>query len=84
MATEFNFTGKVVLITGSSGGLGSVMAREFAKRGANLVITGRRQDGVDKVINECSALSPNGAQHHSHLADVTKKEDLQCLKKFNY
>ena len=79
MATEFNFINKVVLITGSSGGLGSVLAREFAKRGANLVITGRRQDAVDKVVSECSLLSPNGAEHFSHLADVTKKEDLKCL-----
>ncbi|OTF79724.1 hypothetical protein BLA29_013620, partial [Euroglyphus maynei] len=79
MSTEFDFTNKVVLVTGSSGGLGSAIAKEFAKRGANLVITGRRQDGVDKVFSECSALSPNGAEHFSYLADVTKKEDLQCL-----
>ena len=38
---EYSFRGKVVLITGGSRGLGLVMAREFAREGARLVICAR-------------------------------------------
>jgi len=79
MSTEFDFTNKVVLITGSSGGLGSNIAREFAKRGANVVITGRNAEVVQKVASECTALSPNGAEAFPYIADVTKRQSLECL-----
>lgn len=79
MASEFDFTNKVVLITGSSGGLGSNIAREFAKRGANVVITGRNQEVVQKVANECTSLSPNSAEAFPYVADVTKTDSLKCL-----
>jgi len=79
MATEFDFTNKVVLITGSSGGLGSNIAREFAKRGAHVVITGRNNEVVQKVAAECTSLSPNGAEAFPYVADVTKKDSLKCL-----
>lgn len=79
MATEFDFTNKVVLITGSSGGLGSNFAREFAKRGANVVVTGRNTEAVQKVAAECTSLSPTSAQAFPYVADVTKRESLACL-----
>ena len=79
MSTEFDFTSKVVLITGSSGGLGADMARQFAKRNAHVVVTGRNQEAVNRVANECTALSPNKAEAFPFLADVTKIEQLTTL-----
>jgi 3-oxoacyl-[acyl-carrier protein] reductase len=38
MPSEFDFTGKVVLVTGSSRGIGAGMLRAFAARGAKCVI----------------------------------------------
>ena len=38
MASEFDFTGKVVLVTGSSRGIGAGMVRAFASRGAKCAI----------------------------------------------
>jgi len=79
MSSATDFSGKVVIITGSSGGLGAQMAKEFAKSGAQVVINGRNGDNVSKVANECSALSPNGKTALQIIADVTNDDDIRRL-----
>ena len=79
MAEEYEFAGKVVLITGSSGGLGSNIACEFAKRGANVIITGRNETAVNTVAEECTSLSPNESEAFPFVADVTNRDDLTAL-----
>ncbi len=46
-----NFNGKTVLVTGSTRGIGKAIAVEFAKRGANVVITGRNK-GTAEIVAE--------------------------------
>lgn len=41
-----------VLVTGATGGLGQAIARAFAARGANLVVSGRRQDVLESLACE--------------------------------
>src|SRR5258708_26341361 len=41
--------GKVVLITGASGGIGAACAREFARRGARLSLVARSEDKLKEV-----------------------------------
>lgn len=49
MATNANrFSGQTVMITGAAGGLGAAMAQAFAKEGATVVVTGRKEKaGLD-------------------------------------
>jgi NAD(P)-dependent dehydrogenase (short-subunit alcohol dehydrogenase family) len=52
----FDFTGKVALVTGGSRGLGYQMAKAFATRGADVIISSRKLDACEAVAEECRAL----------------------------
>jgi len=47
------FHGQVVWITGASGGIGAALARQFAARGASLVLSARRADVLEVVKGDC-------------------------------
>lgn len=49
------FTGKVVAVTGAASGMGAACAREFAARGATVVIIDVNETGADSVADECGA-----------------------------
>jgi len=46
-----DFSGKKVIVTGSTRGIGKAIAVEFAKRGATVVITGRNKATAEVVAN---------------------------------
>ncbi|CAG2105254.1 unnamed protein product [Medioppia subpectinata] len=79
MCTKYDFKNKVALITGSSSGIGAATAILFAKSGAQVVITGRNVNKLDKVCTECTHVSPNGLKAVPVVADVTKEADLDRL-----
>lgn len=45
-------TGRTALVTGGTGGIGYEIAKSFVKAGAHVVITGRTQAKIDKVVAE--------------------------------
>jgi short-subunit dehydrogenase len=49
---SYDWTNKVVLITGASSGIGHGLALELAKRGARLGLVARRNDLLDEIVNE--------------------------------
>lgn len=51
-----DFAGKVVVVTGSSRGLGRALALGFAEAGADVVVTARAEASLDAVANEIRAL----------------------------
>ena len=50
-----NLHGKTVLITGASSGIGAALAREFARRGASLILLARNRQRLEAVRDSCAA-----------------------------
>ncbi|KIM27513.1 hypothetical protein M408DRAFT_329963 [Serendipita vermifera MAFF 305830] len=76
--------GKTVLVTGASAGIGEATALLFAKAGANVIITARRQDALSRVLESLKhAHGQSGLQVGGKFAavqmDVSKREDVQSL-----
>ena len=45
---------KTIIITGSTRGIGFGLAEQFLELGQRVVISGRRQDSVDRAVNKLS------------------------------
>jgi NAD(P)-dependent dehydrogenase (short-subunit alcohol dehydrogenase family) len=71
-----DFKAKIVLVTGGATGIGRAAALAFGRRGAFVVVAGRRQKEGDKVV---AALSEIGASGRFIAADVTKPADIAGL-----
>jgi NAD(P)-dependent dehydrogenase (short-subunit alcohol dehydrogenase family) len=66
----------VVLITGGLTGISRATARAFAKKGANVVVTGRRDEAGRALVKELRAL---GAEAEYINADVRKEDDVRNM-----
>jgi NAD(P)-dependent dehydrogenase (short-subunit alcohol dehydrogenase family) len=51
MAVEFSLKDQVAVITGASRGIGEAIARTFARQGAKVAISSRKQDALDAVAD---------------------------------
>ena len=65
--------GKIALITGAAGGLGTAMAWMFAKQGARLALTDIDGDRVQVLADKINAEYPDTAFAYTH--DVTIEDD---------
>jgi short-subunit dehydrogenase len=66
----------VVVITGASKGIGAELARQFAAKGAKLVLAARHERELEKVAEECRKL---GAAVVAVQADVAVERDCQAI-----
>ncbi|MEZ5083325.1 MAG: SDR family NAD(P)-dependent oxidoreductase [Bacteroidales bacterium] len=65
---------KIALITGATSGIGKACAEKFAKRGYNLIITGRRNERLKKIKLELE--SKNICQVLALCFDIREKEEV--------
>lgn len=71
----FDLTGKVAVVTGGTGVLGSVMCKGLAAAGAKVAVLGRREEVAQKVADEITAA---GGTAMALPADVTDKDSCQA------
>jgi NAD(P)-dependent dehydrogenase (short-subunit alcohol dehydrogenase family) len=62
----FDFTGKVVLVTGGSRGLGYQMVKAFAERGADVIIASRKLENCQIVAAEMRRLGRRALAFSAH------------------
>src|SRR5205814_6596573 len=74
-----SFKGKVALITGGTSGVGKATAIEFARAGAKVVLTGRREKEGAQVVAEITKL---GGEAAFVRADVAKDRDVKRMIDF--
>ena len=74
----FDLTGRVVVITGASSGLGMQMAHGFAEQGADLVVMARRVEKLEALAEEMKGM---GCRCLPIQCDVTKSNEVDAAAK---
>jgi NAD(P)-dependent dehydrogenase (short-subunit alcohol dehydrogenase family) len=71
--------GKNILITGGGTGLGKSMGLRFAELGANLIITGRREEVLAAAAKEFEARGGKDTKVFFKPADVRKYDEVEAV-----
>ena len=71
-----NLSGKTAVITGGNSGVGAATAMLFAKEGANVVISARRQSALDQVAEKIKA---EGGNVITVSTDISKDDQCKAL-----
>ena len=72
---DADFSGQTVVVTGASGGIGRVLARRYAHRGADVALVARRTDELQITAD---AIADEGGGASVHVADIRVEE--QCMQ----
>ncbi|MDH0099600.1 SDR family oxidoreductase [Ectopseudomonas hydrolytica] len=71
-----NISGKVVVITGASSGLGEATARHLSQLGAKVVLAARRKERLEQLVGELIAA---GGEAVAYQTDVTRADEVKAL-----
>ena len=77
----FDLKGKTAIITGSSRGIGKAIAIRMAQYGAKVMISSRKIDACNTVVEEIKAL---GGEAYAQECNIASKEALQNLCDVSY
>ncbi|MBX3175949.1 MAG: glucose 1-dehydrogenase [Candidatus Hydrogenedentes bacterium] len=74
--TSFELTGKIILINGASRGIGEAFAREFARRGATVIVASRKQEGCEAVARAIVEEGGQAVARACHTGDLAQVDAL--------
>ena len=77
MTDRFDLTGKVVVVTGGTGLLGSAYCQALADQGAQVVMADLA--AADPVSKADKVQTPTGLKAHGVVCDVGREEDVVGL-----
>jgi len=73
-----DYSGKVVVITGASSGIGEQSAEEFAKLHGDIILVSRNEEKLEEIAKR---LSKYHAKVFVHTCDVSKKDQVEAMGK---
>ena len=76
MYNPYSLSGKTILVTGASSGIGRSIAIECSRMGATLILTGRNEERLTETLN---SLEDNGRAHQLYIADLSLATDISAL-----
>ena len=74
---NFDFTGKIAIVTGAASGIGRLTAERFAEMGASIVLTDINQAGIDEVT---SGIIAKGGNAIAVAADIRKFDEVSEIR----
>ena len=78
MKNLFSVEGRVIVITGATGILGSSMVEHFAEQGAKVVILGRNREAgerLEKAAREAQAAEEKAAREAEAAAEAAREAE---------
>ena len=76
MDNLFDLAGRTAIVTGGSRGIGRAICIRLAQHGAKVVVSSRKLDACQVVVDEIVA---SGGIAMAHAASISRKEELQGL-----
>lgn len=73
--------GKRVVVTGSSTGIGEQIAYHYARMGAHVMVTSRRENTLKQVVQKCKELGPPEGKYFYKAADMANMSATQLVIK---
>ena len=77
--TRYDMDGKVALVVGATSGIGKVTAEMFAKSGAKVVLSGRRENLLKELTDKITA---DGGKAAYIVCDVTDESQAAAMVDF--
>ncbi len=78
----FDVKGKIALITGSTGGLGSALAHGLCENGATVILNGRNKEKLDRQVQE---FTQAGYSVYGFAFDIADSEQInEAVAKINH
>jgi len=78
--SDARLVGKVVMVTGGTGGIGRAVCEVVAREGGSVVVCDVNKERIDEVVSRLSE-SPTGANHLGLRVDVRSEADNQAMVK---
>ncbi len=76
MEPSFQLDGKIALVMGGSRGIGAAIAHALAAYGAHVVVSSRKQDACEVVVEEIRKAGGKADALSCHIGEVPKIEEL--------
>ncbi|MEO1243697.1 MAG: SDR family oxidoreductase [Pseudomonadota bacterium] len=74
----FDLNGKTAIVTGASRGIGEAIARRLAQHGANVIVSSRKRDACQAVVDQINEAEGREAAY-AVGCNISHKEELQRL-----